>query len=157
MTGLAAMFAASVAMIGRSTAAALGVAFAYMLIFENLVRAWKPWSARFLIGENGAMFITGADLETADLLPVDDDRRAHPGRATSPLLGGHRRGDVLAPRPRVGVLTAIAQPWALPVKAHGGRRRLGTWTMPPSLLTSCASLPMPSTWPGARAPTTDCV
>jgi ABC-type transport system involved in multi-copper enzyme maturation permease subunit len=65
LTGLAAVFAAAVAMIGRSTAAALGAAFAYMLVFENLVRAWKPWSARYLIGENGAVFITGADLETA--------------------------------------------------------------------------------------------
>ena len=41
---------AAVAMIGRSTAAALGVAFAYLLVFENLLRAWKPWAGRFLVG-----------------------------------------------------------------------------------------------------------
>jgi hypothetical protein len=62
LTGLAATFMASVAMIGRNTAAALGVAFGYMIIFENLARAWKPWAGRFLLGENGAVFATGADL-----------------------------------------------------------------------------------------------
>ena len=45
----------------------------------------------------------------------------------------------------------------LPVKANDARWRLGTWTTPPSLLTSCASLPMPSTWPGPSAATTDWV
>jgi hypothetical protein len=64
LTGLAATFMASVAMIGRNTAAALGVAFGYLIIFENLVRAWKPWTSRFLLGENGAVFATGADLAT---------------------------------------------------------------------------------------------
>ena len=63
LTGLVATFAASVAMLGRSTAAALGVAFAYLLIFENLLRAWKPWVGRFLVGENGAIFVSGADLD----------------------------------------------------------------------------------------------
>ena len=63
LAGLVAMFAASVAMLGRSTASALGAAFAYLLIFENLLRAWKPWTGRFLVGENGAIFVTGADLE----------------------------------------------------------------------------------------------
>ena len=74
LTGLVAMFAASVAMLGRSTAAALGVAFAYLLIFENLLRAWKPWAGRFLVGENGAIFVSGADL---------DDRDLHAGRPTT--------------------------------------------------------------------------
>jgi ABC-type transport system involved in multi-copper enzyme maturation permease subunit len=69
MTGLVAVFMASVAMIGRSTAAALGFAFAYMLVFENLVRAWKPWSARYLLGENGAVFITGAQVEGLPFTP----------------------------------------------------------------------------------------
>jgi hypothetical protein len=64
LTGLAASLMASVAMIGRNTAAALGVAFGYLVIFENLVRAWKPWSSRFLLGPNGAVFVTGANLDT---------------------------------------------------------------------------------------------
>jgi hypothetical protein len=66
VTGLGAMLMASVAMIGRNTAAALGVAFGYMIIFENLLRAWKPWAARFLLGENGAVFVTGANLESRE-------------------------------------------------------------------------------------------
>jgi hypothetical protein len=64
VTGLVATFAASIAMVGRSTAAALGAAFAYMMIFENLLRAWKPWVGRFLVGENGAIFVSGAKLDT---------------------------------------------------------------------------------------------
>ena len=63
LTGLVATIAASIAMVGRSTAAALGAAFAYMMIFENLLRAWKPWVGRFLIGENSAIFVSGAKLE----------------------------------------------------------------------------------------------
>jgi ABC-2 family transporter protein len=66
ITGLVAVFTASVAMIGRSTAAALGVLFGYMMLFENLLRAWKPWSARYLLGENGARFIVGVELEDVD-------------------------------------------------------------------------------------------
>ncbi|MEO6318066.1 MAG: ABC transporter permease [Acidimicrobiales bacterium] len=64
-TALAAMLMAAIAMIGRNTAAALGVAFGYLMLVENIVRAWKPWAGRFLLGENGAVFVTGADLETA--------------------------------------------------------------------------------------------
>ena len=64
LTGLTAVLMASIAMIGRNTATALGAAFAYMIIFENIVRAWKPWSARFLLGQNGAIFASDADLRT---------------------------------------------------------------------------------------------
>ena len=62
--GLAAMFVASVALVGRNTAAALGVAFAYLMVVENIVHAWKPWAGRFLLGPNGAVFVTGRDLDT---------------------------------------------------------------------------------------------
>lgn len=65
ITGLAAILMGSIAMMGRNTAAALGAAFGYLMIGENLVRAWKPWSSRFLLGENSAIFVTGADLATA--------------------------------------------------------------------------------------------
>ena len=64
VVGLAATFVASVAMIGRNTAAALGVAFAYLMVVENIVHAWKPWATRFLLGPNGAVFVTGQGLET---------------------------------------------------------------------------------------------
>ena len=62
LTGLVAAFTASIAMIGRSTAAALGFVFGYMMLFENLVRAWKPWTSRYLLGENGAIFITAGEV-----------------------------------------------------------------------------------------------
>lgn len=65
MTGLAAVLMASIAMIGRNTAAALGAAFGYLMIVENLVRVWKPWITRFLLGENAAIFVTATDLQTA--------------------------------------------------------------------------------------------
>lgn len=65
LTGIAAIVGASVAMIGRSTAAALGVAFAYLAVVEAVVRAWKPRMARWLIGENSAIFLTGKRLENA--------------------------------------------------------------------------------------------
>ena len=64
--GLTATFMASIAMIGRNTAAALGVAFGYLMVFENIIHAWKPWATRFLLGPNGAVFITDARLETEE-------------------------------------------------------------------------------------------
>lgn len=63
LTGLAAVVGASVAMIGRSTAAALGVAFAYLAVGEAVVRAWKPELTEWLVGENSAIFLTGRRLE----------------------------------------------------------------------------------------------
>jgi hypothetical protein len=34
------------------------------MVVENIVHGWKPWAARFLIGPNGAIFVTGGELET---------------------------------------------------------------------------------------------
>lgn len=65
LTGIGAVVGASVAMIGRSTSATLGVAFAYLAIGEAIVRAWKPKMARWLVGENSAIFLTGRELEQA--------------------------------------------------------------------------------------------
>lgn len=59
LVGLTALFGAAVAMIGRNTAAAMGTAFAYMLIGENVVRAWKPWLRPWLLAENAFIFLTG--------------------------------------------------------------------------------------------------
>lgn len=64
LAGLGAVVGGAVAMIGRSTAAALGVAFAYLAVFEAVVRAWKPMMARWLVGENAAIFLTGRRLES---------------------------------------------------------------------------------------------
>lgn len=66
LTGLAAVLMASIAMIGRNTAAALGTAFAYLMVVESIVHAWKPWATRFLLGPNGALFVSGADLDTEE-------------------------------------------------------------------------------------------
>lgn len=57
----AALLGYAVASIGRNTAAALGMAFAYVSIFEALVRGLKPAWQRWLIGENGAVFLTGRE------------------------------------------------------------------------------------------------
>ena len=52
-------------MLGRNTAAALGVAFAYLIVGENIVRAWKPHLTRWLIGENAASFLLGGAPDEA--------------------------------------------------------------------------------------------
>ncbi|MEJ7582585.1 MAG: hypothetical protein WKF43_00585 [Acidimicrobiales bacterium] len=65
LTGLAAALAASVASIGRRTAVALGVAFAYLSFVEGAVRGLWPERSRWLIAENAIVFVTGADLEGA--------------------------------------------------------------------------------------------
>lgn len=46
-----------IASLGRNTAAALGVGFAYMLIVENIVRGLKPEWTPWLLTDNAAMFI----------------------------------------------------------------------------------------------------
>lgn len=65
LAGLGAVVGGAVAMVGRSTAAALGVAFAYLAVFEAVIRAWKPMMARWLLGENAAIFLTGRRLQGA--------------------------------------------------------------------------------------------
>ena len=59
LTGMAALFGAAVAMVGRNTAAAMSVAFAYMVLGENLVRTWKPWLRPWLLAENAFIFLNG--------------------------------------------------------------------------------------------------
>jgi len=63
LTGLAAMLGASLAMIGRNTAVALGSAFVYLNVIEGVVRAWKPWAGRWLISENVALFLTARRVD----------------------------------------------------------------------------------------------
>lgn len=59
LVGFAAMLGAAVAMLGRNTAAALGAGFAYMIVGENIVRAWKPWLRPWLLAENAYIFLAG--------------------------------------------------------------------------------------------------
>ncbi len=49
----------SIAAIGRNTAAALGVGFAYLAIVENLVRVLKPQWGRWLLTDNSVVFVSG--------------------------------------------------------------------------------------------------
>ena len=62
LAGLAAVVGAGIAMVGRNTAAALGAGFAYLVVGENILRAWKPQQARWLLGENATIFLTGRRL-----------------------------------------------------------------------------------------------
>ena len=65
LAALAAVLGGAVAMIGRSTSAALGAAFAYLAVVEAILRAWKPMLARWLLGENATIFLTGRRLDNA--------------------------------------------------------------------------------------------
>lgn len=63
LTGMAALLGATLASLGKRTTAALGVAFVYLAIVENVVRGNWPDHGRWLIGENAAVLISAADLE----------------------------------------------------------------------------------------------
>ncbi len=58
-TGLAAVVGASLALLGRNTAVALGVTFVYLNFVESAVRAWRPGLGRWLIVDNAAVFLMG--------------------------------------------------------------------------------------------------
>jgi ABC-2 type transport system permease protein len=64
-----AMLGATVAMIGRNTAAALGAVFVYMAVFESVVRGLRPTLGRFMLGDNIASFVSG----TTTQLYADDN------------------------------------------------------------------------------------
>lgn len=49
------------AMVGRNTAASLGVGFGYLLIVENLIRGFRPQWGPWLLGDNTAAFLGGAE------------------------------------------------------------------------------------------------
>jgi ABC-type transport system involved in multi-copper enzyme maturation permease subunit len=53
----------SIATIGRNTGAALGVAFLYFAILEQLLRVWQPGWAEWLIGENMGIVASGSGDE----------------------------------------------------------------------------------------------
>ena len=57
--GVGGVIGFSIATVGRNTAAAVGVGFAYLAVLENLIRAWKPNLSKFLLGDNAAVFVTG--------------------------------------------------------------------------------------------------
>ena len=59
LIGLAGAAGAAVASIGRNTSTALGAAFGYLVVFEGILRGWKPWTQRWLVGNNAASFVEG--------------------------------------------------------------------------------------------------
>jgi hypothetical protein len=59
IAAVSAGFGASLAFIGRNTAAALGAGFAYLAIVEGLIRGLKPAWQKWLIGDNAAIVIGG--------------------------------------------------------------------------------------------------
>jgi hypothetical protein len=63
LTGLSAALGASLAMVGRNTAVALGAAFVELNLVEGVLRAWKPGLGRWLLSENVAIFVLGRDVE----------------------------------------------------------------------------------------------
>lgn len=50
-----------IAMLARSTAAAIGIGFAYLGIVEGLIRGLRPGWQHFLLADNIAVVITGGD------------------------------------------------------------------------------------------------
>lgn len=59
LVAFTALVGAAVAMLGRNTAAALGAGFAYMIVGESVLRAWKPWLRQWLLVENAYIFVAG--------------------------------------------------------------------------------------------------
>ena len=58
---MAAIFGMALATIGRNTAAAFGVGFAYLTVVEGLIRGFKPAWDDWLIGDNLALFMIGPE------------------------------------------------------------------------------------------------
>ena len=59
LTAMAGAMGFAIATIGRNTAAALGVGFAYLAVVEGLVRGLRPQWSRWLIGDNAGVFLAG--------------------------------------------------------------------------------------------------
>ena len=59
LTAMAGAMGFAIATIGRNTAAALGVGFAYLAVVEGLVRGLRPQWQRWLMGDNAGVFLTG--------------------------------------------------------------------------------------------------
>lgn len=59
-----AVFGFAIASVGRNTAAALGVAFGYLLVLENLVRGLRPQWTPWLLVENAVRWAMPGDAFT---------------------------------------------------------------------------------------------
>ena len=61
LSAFAATMAAAVAMVGRNTAAALGIGAIYLGVVEGLIRVYIHWSEAWLVGNNIAAFVGSPD------------------------------------------------------------------------------------------------
>lgn len=84
---VAALLGFSLALAGKSTAAALGVGFAHLAVVEGLVRAFRPAWTDWLIGDNLSLFLMGAD---------DVAHLGHSQPAAGLLLVGYGAAAILA-------------------------------------------------------------
>jgi ABC-type transport system involved in multi-copper enzyme maturation permease subunit len=74
---LTAAAAFSIASLTRNTGAALGAAFLYFVIIEQVIHAWKPWTGKYLVSPNIAALVAGhVNLSESTKLVV-----IHSGRA----------------------------------------------------------------------------
>lgn len=64
VAAIASALAASIATVGRHTAAALGAGFVYLAVVESLVRAYRPGWVDWLIGDNAALVMVGPEEVT---------------------------------------------------------------------------------------------
>ena len=62
MAAFAATIGCSIAMIGRTTAAALGGVFAWLVVGENLIRGGLPGWRRWLVGDQLEAFMGNPEV-----------------------------------------------------------------------------------------------
>lgn len=67
LTAAAGLLGVSLATLGRNTAFAMGVMFAWMTAAEGIIRSYRPGLHDYLLGENLAVTLTWAPLGTADV------------------------------------------------------------------------------------------
>jgi hypothetical protein len=63
VTALGTVLGLSLAAIARNTAAALGLPFVYVVIVENLLRAWRPGWAEWFLSDNVALIVTADPVD----------------------------------------------------------------------------------------------
>lgn len=55
----------AIASVARNTTTALVIGFVYLAVLEQLLRAWKPGWARWLLSDNAGLFVTGQSFMLA--------------------------------------------------------------------------------------------
>jgi ABC-2 type transport system permease protein len=76
---------ASVAAVGRHTAAALGVVFVWTAVIEGLIRGFRPLWSPWLLGDNLVSFLGWQTMEVQ--VSISEFYTVTPGRALLVILG----------------------------------------------------------------------